>query len=79
MHRPQEARRERGARLRVGHFEPLDVVTVECSDGHQPDVVLLAANDHQQLLFGDVFDLVDAFALAHACDFCTTSNIESKK
>jgi len=34
-------------------------------------VVLLPADDHQELLFGDVLDLVDALALTDARDFCT--------
>lgn len=70
MRLSQKTRGEGAAALGVGHLQPLHVVTVERTHRNKPDVMLLAADDDQQLFFGHVLDLVDTLALADAANFC---------
>ena len=67
---PKNASGETDTGLCISHFDPLDIVTVECTYRNQPYVVLFTTNDHQQLFLGQIIDLVDAFTLANSSDFC---------
>lgn len=66
---PYHARAQSNAVLGLGHFDPFHVDGLERSDGQQPDVTLLAAQDDEYLLLDNVPQLDDFLALANAYHF----------
>jgi hypothetical protein len=75
----KDASSETDAGFCIGHFNPLDVVTVERPNWNKADVMLFTADDDQQLLFWQIINLVDAFALNEPSDFYSEKQQQKKR
>ena len=74
----KDASSETDAGFCIGHFNPLDVVTIERTNWNKADVMLFTTDDDQQLLFWQIINLVDAFALTDPSDFCSENNTKKR-
>ena len=75
----KDASSETDASFCIGHFNPLDVVTIERTNWNKADVMLFTTDDDQQLLFWQIINLVDAFALTDPSDFYSENNNKKEK